>query len=206
MRFSIALACTVTGLALAGAALAAPGLTLDKRDIGSKQCKPSGQKSTQLVDVHYRLLNDADSGFGGNYWASDTIDRHLRIWSLSGGTYCVQVADHGTFATYAGTSPSGSGTVSAGVRGELEGGYVTTSIVGTFAPTLPTRGDLGSYDLQCDSSAHCPGSAIGWTSYFGSISSANAFAQWGWIYHAGKHGTWLNQDDVAAVDSGDVTG
>jgi hypothetical protein len=201
-RVSIALLATAAMLAVAGAASAAPGLKLDRQSTSPGQCAPG----SLLVNVHYRLLNDADSGFGGNYWANDTIFRHLQIWQESDGTYCVVVDDTGSFVTYAGTSPSGLSTVSAGITGRMEGGYITTGVVGSFDATLPTRGNLGSYDLQCDSSGNCPGTAVSWASYFSSITAADSFAQWGWIYHAGKHGTWLNQDDVAAADSGDVVG
>jgi hypothetical protein len=205
VRRIIVLAAVAAGLALAGAALGAPGPRLDRRDISARQCTTGG-RAKQVVDVLYTLKNDADSGFGGNYWADDTILRHLRIWSEADSTYCVQVADVGAFVTYAGTSPSGTSTVSAGVRGILDGGYITSSVVGTFAPTLATHGYLGTYDLQCDSSGSCPGASISWASYFGSVMSSDAFAQWGWIYRAGRHGTWLNQDDVAAAASGDITG
>ena len=205
MKRIAVLAAATAGLALAAAASASPGLRLDRQDISAAQCT-SGGHAKQVVDVLYTLQNDADSGFGGNYWANDTLLRHLRIWSEADGSYCVQVADLGTFVTYAGTSPSGSSTVSAGVRGIISGGYVTTDVVGTFAPTLATHGYVGTYDLQCDASGNCPGSSISWASYFSSVTSSDAFAQWGWIYYAGRHGTWLNQDDVAAAASGDITG
>jgi hypothetical protein len=158
------------------------------------------------VDVHYKLLNDYDSGFGGNNWANDTIDRHLRIWN-QGGTYCAEIEDHGKFVTIAGTSPGGSSTVSDGVKGSLEGGYITSNIVGTFAPPggLATRGDLGTFDLRCNVDSSCPGDRPGWASYFNPLTSADSFAQWGWIYHAGKNGTWLNQDPDDA-SGGDITG
>jgi hypothetical protein len=199
------IAVATAALALAAAASASPGVRLDRQDIAATQCT-SGGHATEVVNVLYTLQHDADSGFAGNDWANDTILRHLRIWSESDGTYCVQVADVGTFTTFAGTSPSGAGTVSAGVRGILDGGYVTTDVVGTFAPTLPTHGYVGTYDLQCDSTGNCPGTAIGWASYFSSVTSSDSFAQWGWIYRAGRHGSWLNQDDVTAASSGDITG
>lgn len=205
MKRIVVIAAAVAALAFAAIAQAAPGLRLDRQGIGARQCV-AGHQATEVVNVHYTLRNDADSGFGGNYWASDTIFRHLRIWSEPDGTYCVQVADVGAFVTYAGTSPSGTSTVSAGVRGFLSGGYVTTDVVGTFTPTLPTRGYAGTFDLQCDSSGHCPGKPISWKSYFGSVASSHAFADWGWIYRAGRHGTWLNEAGVAAADSGDITG
>ena len=58
---------------------------------------------------------------------------------------------------------------------------------------------------MCNQAQVCTGSNPSWHDYFSTVVSSNDFAQWGWIYHAGKHGTWLNQDDVAAADSGDIT-
>jgi hypothetical protein len=191
------------GLMIPAAALATPGLQLDKHDIAAKQCKSDG--ATKLVDVQFTLVNDYDSGFAGNAWANDTIDRHLRIWSLGDGTFCAQVADRGTFVTFAGASPSGASTVVAGVEGKLNGGYVSTFFTGTLGPAPYARhGDLGTFDLQCTDANNCPGSHPSPLSYFSSTSGFD-LAQWGWIYHAGKHGTWLNEDDVTAADSGDIT-
>jgi hypothetical protein len=188
--------------------MANPDLKLDKKDIAARQCKPDGAKAKKLVDVEFKLINDYDSGFAGNAWANDTIERQLRIWQLADGTFCAQVKDEGTFVTFAGPSPSGLSTVAAGVEGKLKGGYVTTFFTGTYAPTLPTHGDLGTYDLMCTSAYNCPGApnrpSVFNTSYFSSTSGLD-FAQWGWIYKAGKHGTWLNQDDVPAAASGDIT-
>lgn len=197
---------TIFALSLVTAAVvsASPDLKLDKKGISSKACKVDGAK--QLVNVRYKLTNDFDSGFGGNAWANDTIDRQLRIWQLPTGTFCVQVADHGKFVTFAGASPSGLSTVSAGVKGELEGGYISTDIVGTFAPTLPVRGDLGTFDLMCTNANTCPGTRPSWKNYFAPGVTGIEFAQWGWIYKAGRNGTWLNQDNVAAAASGDITG
>jgi hypothetical protein len=195
----------LAGLMIPVAALASPGLKLDKQAIAGKQCTVDG--ATKLVDVHFALVNDYDSGFAGNAWANDTIDRHLRVWSLDDGTFCAQVADHGTFVTFAGPSPSGTATVSAGVEGKLDGGYVSTLFTGTLDPTplYASHGDLGTYDLQCTDASNCPGAHPSPLSYFSSTVGFD-LAQWGWIYHAGKHGTWLNQDDVAAADGGDITG
>jgi hypothetical protein len=186
---------------------AAPAeLKLDKDAISDKGCKVQGVHSEQIVDVHGNLVNDYDSGFGGNAWANDSIDRHLRIWKLDNGTYCSQVEDKGKFLTFAGTSPSSFSTVTAGVTGNLDGGYVTTFFTGTFDPSLPTHGDVGTFDLACTDANTCPGPRLNWTRYF-SATSGDDLAQWGWIYKADdKHGTWLNQDNVPAVSSGDITG
>lgn len=204
-RLVAALAALGLALGLVSSATASAGPTprLDRDDISAKQCMTNGAK--QVVNVHYTLLNSADSGFAGNAWANDTILRHLRIWKHNDGTHCVQVADIGAFVTYAGASPSGTSTVPAGVRGIMNGGYITSDVVGVFAPTRPVRGYLGTFDMQCDQSFNCPGVRPSWPDYFDPGVTANEFAQWGWIYWAPRHGTWLNQDDVPAAQSGDIT-
>lgn len=193
----------IASVVFASVVSATPGPRLDTQDISSRQCKGNGAK--QLVNVHYTLLNDYDSGFAGNAWANDTINRRVRIWRHGDGTFCVQVADEGEFVTFAAPSPSGSSTVSAGVEGEMKGGYITTNIPGTYTPTRPTRGDLGDFDMMCDASFNCPGARPSWKDYFTS-PAGNEFAEWGWIYRADEHGTWLNQDNVLPVNSGDITG
>ena len=89
----------------------------------------------------------------------------------------------------------------------MSGGYVTTFFTGTFAPgTMPTEGDLGTFDLQCTDANNCPGAHPSYQSYFSS-TSGDDLAQWGWIYKAEKqHGTWLNQDDTTPATGGDITG
>jgi hypothetical protein len=195
----------LAALATGAAALASGGLVLDKADISAGACKTGHPK--QLVNVTYTLVNDYDSGFAGNAWANDTVHRQLRIWkSKSTGKFCAQVRDTGGFVTFAGTSPSGMSTVSAGIGGRLNGGYVTTSFTGTFAPGYATKGNLGTFDLQCTSAYDCPGAYPSYSSYFSS-TSGDSLAQWGWIYKAQRHhGVWLNQDDTPAAAGGDITG
>jgi hypothetical protein len=181
------------------------GLKLDEDAISAEQCRSAG--SHTIVDVHYTLINDYDSGFAGNAWANDTIKRHLQIWQGSNGSFCARVDDDGKFVTFAGPSPSGQSTVSAGVKGEIEGGYVTTFFTGTLNPNpaYRTHGDLGTFDLMCTDAYTCPGAHPSYLSYF-STTTGDDLAHWGWIYHAGNHGTWLNQDDVSSADGGDITG
>lgn len=193
----------VAALALAANATASPGLKLDRQAIGTHVCDAPG--AALLVDVRFTLVNDYDSGFAGNAWANDTIDRHLRVWSEQDGTYCAVTDDHGSFVTFAGPSPSGLSTVPAGIRGKLEGGYATTMFSGTFAPSLATRGSLGTFDLACTDAYTCPGAHPSYRSYFAS-TAGDDLAGWGWIYHAGRNGTWLNEAGVSASDGGDITG
>ena len=64
----VAALCLAAGTALAG-------------DVTAATCNGPGAAS--VVNVTFALTNDADSGFGGNAWASDTIHRSLRIWGFS---------------------------------------------------------------------------------------------------------------------------
>src|SRR4029077_16396559 len=70
-----------------------------------------------VVNVNYTLINDFDSGVAGNAWANDTINRHLQIrqdGNSSSTTFCAMIDDTGSFVTFAGISPAGTATVSAG--------------------------------------------------------------------------------------------
>src|SRR5579864_6932601 len=80
-----------------------------------------------IVNVNYTLINDFDSGVAGNAWANDTINRHLSIRQVGNAApnsttqYCATVDDTGSFVTFAGVSPAGTSTVSAGINGRING-------------------------------------------------------------------------------------
>jgi hypothetical protein len=187
------------------------GLNLDWNNIAGSNCKTGDAKL--LVNVSFTLNNDYDSGFAGNAWANDTINRNLRVWQVSGaptstGTFCAQIEDRGSFVTFAGTSPSGAAHVDAGVTGDIAGGYVSTIFTGNFtgSPTYATKGALGTFDLQCTDANNCPGAHPSPLSYFGSTTGFDLH-HWGWIYHSttGTSRVWLNQDNVSAPNSGDIS-
>ena len=202
----------LTGLLLAATATSAgassaagPRATLDTKAIGAQRCTPAGSGAKQVVDVTFGLKDYADSGYVGE-WAVDTVKRHLRIWRHADGSYCAQIQDDGSsFVTRSGPSPTGQSYVGAGIKGTFDGGYVTTDIVGKFAPRYPTHGDLGTFDAKCNGAFDCPGARPSWMSYFKS-PAADGFASWGWMYDAGRFGTWLDQDNVSPPRGGDITG
>ncbi len=196
----LAAAFSVTATGAVADNIADHSLRLDRQSIRPTVCSVPG--STMVVGVSYTLLDDADSGFGGNAWANDTIYRTLKIWQEPDSSYCAAVSDIGLFVTYAGTSPSGTSTVSAGVVGVISGGYIAT-FTGTpnASPGYATHGFLGAFDLQCDQSFNCPGAHPSFLSYF-DVPTYNEPA-WGWIYRTSRHGTWVNQ---AGGSSGDITG
>ncbi len=174
---------------------------------GPAQCA----QGTLVVNVNYTLTNDFNSGVAGNAWANDTINRHLQIRQVGSGTptpttqYCAMIDDTGSFVTFAGLSPSGNSTVSAGINGRINGGYDTTLFTGTLNPSpayKPCAATWGTFDLQCTDAYNCPGAHPSFLSYFNGSPSWD-YANWGWAYHTAKNGTWINAD---SGNSGDITG
>lgn len=163
-----------------------------------------------VVNVNYTLKNDYDSGVAGNAWANDTINRHLQIRQVgralpdSTTQYCATVNDNGSFVTFAGVSPAGTSTVSAGINGRINGGYTTILFTGTLnpSPAYATHGNLGTFDLQCIDAYNCPGAHPSFLSYFSGSPSWD-YADWSWAYHTAQNGNWLNAD---SGNTGDISG
>ena len=190
----------VAALSMTAVALASPSPVAGSSS--AKACNTSGKA---LVNVHYTLTNDYDSAVGGGAWANDTIYRQLQIFDLGSGAYCAAITDQGSFVTFAGASPQGTGTVSAGITGKIKGGYTTNAFTGTFdAGTLPTNGNLGTFDLQCTDAYNCPGPHPSFLSYFDNSGSINwSQPVWAWNYTTAKNGSWLNS---YTGNTGDITG
>ncbi len=164
-------------------ALASPGPV----STGKQACKASGPA---LVNVQFTYTSP-DSGLGGNDWATDTINRQLQIWQVTGG-YCASVKDQGSFVTHEGTSPGGTGTVSAGITGKIKGGYTTALLTGTLDSSGPTRGNLGTFDHLNKPS-------------FLSYGLSGDLADWGWGYQTANNGSWINASNPPG-NTGDITG
>lgn len=168
------------------------------KQLSSKQCKTDDSK--KIINVNQKILNSVDSGIAGNNWAQDSYNRHIEVWQLGDGSFCAILKYEGHFVTFAGPSPGNTGTLDDGIRGTFEGGYRTTIFTGTFTPTKPTHGNIGTFDYQCDVAGNCPG-LVSWTDlYFTNINGFD-LEWWGWVYHAGKHGHWINSVDG---NSGDI--
>ena len=161
-------------------------------------------KGKLVVNVMYNLYNNYDSGVAGNAWANDTINRHLQVWQVDAGVYCVAVNDNGSFVTFAGLSPNNTGTVSAGIEGVINGGYYTNAFSGTLdpSPAYATRGYLGSFDLECSNAYTCTGTWPSFLDYFNGSPSYD-LADWGWTYHTAQNGDWVN---AASGNLGDIIG
>jgi hypothetical protein len=193
----VALAALGLGLVVSPVS-AAPGPTLNfGSELSADQCG-GGQP---LIDANIEDLNVADTAVSGAVWALDASKQSIRIWETAPGSFCVILSSEGSFASFAGPSINGTGTVSAGVTGPLEGGFRFRG-TGVFAPTVPTHGFVGTFDWRCDQAGNCPTPAGFSTLYFSSFH-LTSFDWYGFIYHGGTHGTAVQSIDG---NSGDITG
>ena len=185
-----------------GAAIASSikDFNLDK-SLNKSQCSVT-KKSTEVVDVSYKLINDYDSAVHNNNWANDTIYRQLNIWRNSDNTFCAIVSDNGQIVTLDGDSPNGSGHISAGVKGTIDGGYTTGQYTSTLLsnPSYSKHGYLGTFDLQCNTDASCPGAHPSITNYTPGWTQSQPW--WGWAYTTCQNGNWVNSIDG---NFGDIT-
>ena len=152
-----------------------------------------------VVNAYGTYRNSADFGADGHVWALDAARESIQIWQIGTNTYCLKRQDIGTFTTFAGVSPEGTGTVSGGVTGRWYGEIVAV-IHGTFAPTIATSGFVGDFDLQCQQDGTCLGPAFNARAYFSSFDSLE-FLKFAGTFEAGACGVWRQSIDG---DTGDI--
>lgn len=181
-------------------AFASPKLNSGSQ-LNSSQC-PTGKL---VINVNQSVLNDNDSGVAGNAWAFDNLKRLIKVWQVSDSTYCALVKYEGQFVTIAGLSPQNTDNdgIAAGLTGTFEGGYRSTIFTGTLNadPIYPTKGNMGTFDYNCDTAFNCPG-YVDWTTVYFNSTTGFDLDWWGWIYHGGNNGTWVN---AISGNSGDIT-
>lgn len=168
--------------------------------INAAQCNAGGKL---VINISQHITQDADSGFAGA-WAFDDNHRTIQVWQTGTNTFCAVVKYQGSFTTIAGPSPQNTGTVGAGVTGTFEGGYQSTVFTGTLNPNpaYKTRGNIGDFNYACDTNFNCPG-YVDWTAVYFTSTSGFDLAWWGWVYHGGNNGSWVN---AISGSSGDITG
>ena len=191
-----------SALVLAIALLGTPALAGDGGDFAKQLSASSCGSGPVVINVHETVVNDIDSGQGGNYWAYDDFQRTIQVRDNGDGTFCAIVRYEGKFTTVAGTSPGNTGSVAAGITGSFNGGYRAT-IRGSLlaSPAWSTRGDVGTVDYQCDASAGTCVNAVNWVTQYFSANADFAFDWWGWRYHTAQNGDWLN---AVTGNSGDI--
>ena len=153
-----------------------------------------------VVNAYGTYSNSADYGADGHVWALDAARESIQIWQIGTNTYCFKRQDIGTFTSFAGVSPAGTGTVSAGVTGRWYGELVIV-IQGTFAPNLATSGFVGDFDLQCQQDGTCLGQAFNARNYFSGFDSLQ-FLKFAGTFEAGACGVWRQSTDGSTT--GDI--
>ena len=180
------------GAAMTLAAIVGPTTALGAK--GSADAVPCpGSSGPLVVNSYATYRNSLDVGDDGHVWALDAARLSFQIWQIGTDTYCVKQQHLGTFTTFAGVSPQGTGTVPGGVTGRWNGEIVAV-VHGTFAPTVATSGFIGDYDGQCQQDGTCLGTRVNVRVYFSSIASAQFFV-FAATYAAGTCGVWQQSLD-----------
>lgn len=157
----------------------------------------------QVVNVTRHILNDADYGADGHVWALDTYDEHIQLWKVGTHQYCIERSFSGTFVTFAGVSPNGSGLVSAGVSG-IWTGTIAAYLTADLAPVAPQTGDLGTADAACDQTGACANDIPSVRQmYFTHGIDHIRYLTLAATFDGGSHGTWHQDIDTS---TGDITG
>ncbi|MCL4533708.1 MAG: hypothetical protein M1370_00910 [Bacteroidetes bacterium] len=183
---------------LAGQALAAPDAPHLNwgSQVNAGEC-PAGKL---VINVTHKVVNDADSGVAGNNWAYDNYNKTVQVWQVGPGEFCALARYVGSFTTNAGPSPENTDPdgIAAGIKGTYEGGYRSTIFSGTLkaSPGYSLRGNLGTFDYGYGSTP------FSWVNAYFSSTSGFDLAWWGWVYHGGKNGTWVN---ASTGNLGDIT-
>ena len=190
---------------LATVAFASPNTLNWGSEVNAGECEKIG---APVVNVTQKILNSVDSGEDGNNWALDNYNRRIQVFATNTeGEYCAVL-------NYAGQFDAQEGQLTPGIEvpdefldgdedGTFEGGYRAT-ITGTLLdePLWKTRGSVGTTDYECDIDGNCPG-AVNWVEqYFEPLGPGDfVYEWWGWIYHAGNNGSWVNS---SVGNSGDI--
>ena len=157
---------------------------------------------TLVVDATLTARNVSDGAVGGHVWALDALSSRIRLWQVGTNVFCAQLDDVGTFTSFSGVSPGGTGTISAGVTGSFIGTkYIT--VTGVFAPSAPTTGYIGDFDLGCNEQGVCANHDNRFTVHYFERVDAVRFGWFSITYDAGAHGTFTQSTDGNA---GDITG
>lgn len=62
---------------------------------GPSACPPGAP----IINVVQRVINDVDSGTGGNYWAHDDFVRQIQVVQSGPTSFCATVSYQGNFTT-----------------------------------------------------------------------------------------------------------
>jgi hypothetical protein len=180
---------------------------------------PSGDK---VLNVMYKITDSVDSGTGTNdfeapWWAVIDYVLQVQVVELGADVFCATVKTQGSFESVGGDGPGcanesscdlEAGRLEPGVVGTFKGGY-TETFAGSFSPDgMRTKGSIGTFNHDCDPTiggGDCDGAGVTrWLSlYFTGVTDFDFDEWWGWVYHAGNDGSWINEIDG---NDGNITG
>jgi hypothetical protein len=196
----VALAMVGVLLLFAASAAAAPPTLSRGAQLDAGRCETAGRP---VVNVTYSVTDSVDSGVAGNYWAFEDYAKRIQLWDEGEGAYCAVVGYDGRFTGVAGErSPGNTGNLDGDEHGTFHGGYRAT-VSGDLLedPVWPTHGHAGTVDYECDIAGTCPGS-VNWLEQYFQPGYDFGYEWWGWIYHGGRYGAWLNTADATSGDIG----
>ena len=153
-----------------------------------------------LYDVTIGNRNVADFASDGHVWALDDYLQHVQVWKIGQKHYCFRIEYEGTWTSFAGVSPGGTGTISEGLTGTFYGLRILR-LTGEFNPQYPLSGHVADFDWQCGADGTCTGSWPSPGMYFSPITNVNN--TW-YEFHAtsATNGSW---HDTKYGDFGDIT-
>lgn len=174
-------------------------------DFNLEDCVPEG--GTLIIDITQTVVNDIDSGIGGNYWAYDNYDRYIRVWDFDNHVDPLTIVSYnGSFTTVAGPSPNNTGTVGEGVTGTMAGGYIAWFEASSFDPLWPTSGYVGEFDYEGDPETGAAPGYVNWLLQYWDEYWDWSYVWWGWYYNACENGWWINSSENEGDITGDPTG
>jgi hypothetical protein len=200
MRWLMAIVVTALSAGVATAGPSSEHLNWGSH-ITPARCTDDGYRYLE-INVTHKVVNDGDSGFT-RYWAALDYNRHIQLWEVGvvvppgdDERFCALVRYQGAWVSTAGPSPMGTDLdeLGLGVDGTFEGGYRAV-VTGRLKanPPLRTRGNLGTFNYGWTGT---PGSGAAtpfdWIKTYFEGDPAVQLEWWGWIYHGGPNGTWVN--------------
>jgi len=199
-----ALAVAVIGTPLVASAQA-PSLNWGNH-VTPARC-PTEINVTRKVENDNAPFSAIDPGSGA--WAVRDFNQHIQVWQVGvvvdppptgGERFCALVRYQGSFATPGDASSPGRNddSVTKGVDGSFEGGYLLVFTADErTSPAFKTQGHIGTFDG--------PIGLYDWLQYYFTNSNVTATTiptGWGWIYHGGNNGAWVN---AISGNQGDIT-
>lgn len=193
------------GLLIAAAA-ALPGLL-----VGAALTSATAHAATGTTTATTHLTNRLDSGFGGNNWASDTIDRTVTITLTGPDATVTGMYDYTDTITDTGTAHALTGVTSPGAQGIPIVGTPKAAIAGQVTGTFTASSNAPVAALMPAAESGNGESTSSWVEQlFPSGTTFDVTHEedvWSWTYKdAADCQQWVDAYNVAKADSGDITG